>query len=496
MTGPSHSHSAARSFSKTCDRWNELCAQYLPIVPPDSFWRLSRFHDAADPAQGWKLHVSATLLSATKVLERVGPFLKGLGVLFKVPKALNEIGKLNCGMHYGYTQIGKCLTVYPCSVEEAISLAEHLHELTAGCAAPVIPFDRRFKPDSCVYYRFGPFKRLRVQNGESSQMLALRGPEGTLVPDCRESVGVELSGGPDPFKHASAEREQAADTQCRTPFRVFRALVQRGKGGVYQAIDLSDSEPRLCILKEGRRHGEVGWDGRDGFWRIKNERKVLSSLTHLGVDAPRVYGAVEVEDNFYLAIEFIPGQSLDKLLRARQRRLPISMIVKYATRLAGILSRLHSAGWVWRDCKPSNLIMSEAGRLRPIDFEGACRVNQPNPLPLGTPEFLPTNYKEELGLPAHPSTDLYAMGVVIYYLVTGTLPLLPNPLPVRSLRKNVPSAILQILSDLMHPEPGRRPGAGIVMQRLNDCLNSQIQLASQDSKSSIRPQAVEDRIRR
>ena len=444
-------------------RWAELCAQYLPIVSKGSFWRLSRFHNTADPGQGWKLHLSATLLSATTMLERVGPFLKSSGVLFKAPSILSEIGKINSGIYYGYTQIGKCLTIYPQSIEDGLDLACKLHELTTDLSGPVVPFDRRYRPGSCVYYRYGRFKRLSLASEDGTMRFA----DGRRVLDCRDSDGVELSGGKDPFESTfPANQAQGGDSPLKTTFRVFRALVQRGKGGVYKALDLSCSEPRLCVLKEGRRHGEVGWDGRDGFWRIRNEGRVLSGLSKLNVGAPRVYGQFEADENSYLAIEFIKGQTLDKLLSVRRRRLPMVRVVAYANQLATILSRLHLAGWVWRDCKPSNLMVSERGILRPIDFEGACRFGQQNPLPLGTPEFLPANYEESLGLPGNPTADLYALGVVIYYLLTGVLPSSPHPVPVKKLRENVPSKIIRILSGLIHSEPEKRTPAWIVEQKL------------------------------
>jgi hypothetical protein len=432
-------------------------------VAEDSFWRLSRFHKPCDPAQGWKLHVSATLLSATSMLERVGPFLKSRGVLFKAPGSLAEISKINCGMYYGYTQVGKCLTVYPQSIEEGLDLAGHLHELTAGLAGPMIPFDRRFKPDSCVYYRYGPFRRRRIVSDDGSKRLALIGPEGALVSDCRESAGVELSGGADPFQsELPARPSPAINTPLKTTFRVFKAVVQRGKGGVYQAIDLSRSKPRFCILKEGRRHGEIGWDGRDGFWRVSNEQHVLASLGRLNVGAPRVYGSFEIGDNFYLATEYIKGPDLERVLSVRQRRLSISQALNYAIQLAQILSRLHASGWVWRDCKPSNLIVSPARRLRPIDFEGSCRINDERPLALGTPEFLGPDYENDIARPAHPSADLYAMGAVVYYLLAGVLPSSSKPVHLSKLRKSVPGKVCRTLSQLLHAETEARPPAAMV----------------------------------
>src|SRR5204863_196337 len=76
----------------------------------------------------------------------------------------------------------------------------------------------------------------------------------------------------DPFLGRGAGGAAAhAESPLGTTFRAFQALTQRGKGGVYKALDLSAHPPRLCIMKEGRSVGELTWDNRDGRWRVRHE---------------------------------------------------------------------------------------------------------------------------------------------------------------------------------------------------------------------------------
>src|SRR5690349_9163037 len=110
-------------------RWAELCERYLPVAPEGSIWRYSRVGLPGDPAQGWKLHVAATVFTAARVMRAVAPLLSRRRVLYKAPASLNELDKLNSGVFYGYTQVGKFLTVYPRSDEEAVRLARELHRL-------------------------------------------------------------------------------------------------------------------------------------------------------------------------------------------------------------------------------------------------------------------------------------------------------------------------------------------------------------------------------
>jgi serine/threonine protein kinase len=390
--------------------------------------------------------------------------------LFKAPKNLEELSKLNCGMYYGYPQIGKCFTVYPRNSEHCVTLARQLHELTINFDGPVIPFDRRLKAGSNVFYRYGSFKRQSVHDMDGTELLAIRSPDGVLVPDSRTDVGDELEGRPDPFlqKKTFSPSSNSSTSLLKTRFRVFKALSQRGKGGVYKAIDLGSSKPRFCILKEGRKHGESGWDGRDGFWRIRTENKNLSALRKLNIDVPEVYGSFQTSNNFYVATEFISGVSLEKLLRLRQRRLPISQVVRYSIQLANILSQFHGNGWVWRDCKPANLIVSGSGFLRPIDFEGACRIDELDPLPLGTLLYLPENTERELMAPAHPSIDLFAMGVVIHYLLTGHFPTSSTVANLRKNRRGIPTSILSVVTALLSSNADARPSAQLVARELEN----------------------------
>lgn len=424
-----------------------------------------------DPDQGWKLHISATVLTANKVLEMVGPLLQSSGTLFKGPASLQELNKLNCGLYYGYTQVGKCLTVYPATTEAAVLLAEQLHQLTAGLTAPAVPFDLRFRPESCVHYRYGAFKQQEIEHEDGTYLLALRNPEGQLVPDVRESVIARPEWISDPFVIQSPpDCAPSTKSPLTTTFRAFCALAQRGKGGVYQALDLSVQPPRLCILKEGRTGGEPDWEGRDGHWRVRNEGKVLGTLRALGIAVPRVYASFEVEGNFYLVTEFIEGVSLQTLLNQRQRRLPLRRVLQYGVQLSQLLAQMHVAGWVWRDCKPSNLLVTKDGALRPLDFEGACLLNQPNPLPWGTHNYVPPEFNKGLSGQSSATTDLYALGVVLYHLLSGHFPSLPAPTPVEKLRRNVPVAVRRIIAELLDQDPQRRPGAQRVARKLKAVL--------------------------
>ncbi|MDT7809763.1 MAG: hypothetical protein QOJ70_3576 [Acidobacteriota bacterium] len=439
--------------------WERLCADYLPVCREGLIWRYSRGPRADDAEQGWKLHVSATVLTASEVLKRIAPVLLASGERFKAPASLRELQKLNCGLFYGYSQVGKFITVYPRAPEEAVALALRLYELTRGMSAPPVPFDRRFRPDAPVFYRYGSFRHVEIENPDGTRTPAMRDPNGRLVADVREAADAKPEWVSDPFAFdETCEGVAAHASPLATTFRAFEALAQRGKGGVYKALDLSTWPPRLCVLKEGRAAGELAWDGRDGHWRVKHEEVVLRALREAGVPVPRVYASFEVEGNGYLVTEYVEGETLQSLLLKRRRRLGLARAFAYGLRLATLLSRMHEAGWAWRDCKPANVVVTADASLRPLDFEGACPAESPDQSPWGTAAFMPPASAGGEATP-HMHQDIYALGASLYLLLTGRLYDPRAPVHVWKLRRGIGARARRLLTTLLSAEQHERPSA-------------------------------------
>jgi hypothetical protein len=442
--------------------WKQLSDRYLPLAAEKSIWRYSRLHSAEDQEQGWKLHIAATLLSANEILGRVAPLLSDGRYLFKAPASLQELAKLNAGLYYGFSQVGKFITVYPKSSADAVQLATRLHEVTRGLPAPAVPYDRSYRDDSPVYYRYGAFGSLEIENTDGTRTSAIRNDKNEIVPDRREPGAAVPEWETDPF----AEGGQRASYQLEPTIKPYEALSQRGKGGVYRALDLSVTPARLCILKEGRRHGETDWGGRDGYWRVEHEGKVLKCLRRANLNVPKVYRSFRTPDHYYLVMEFAEGQSLQSLLSGSRRKMPIAQALRYGAQLAELVRVIHSAGWVWRDCKPMNVIVSRGGELRPLDFEGACRIDEPDSMPCGTPGYISPEADKEPPSGSRVAEDLYALGVTLHQLLSGRIPD-RNPLqPIGTLRRGIPPAVREVVRALLDGEPRSRPDAAAVSEAL------------------------------
>lgn len=385
--------------------------KHLPLSDGD--WSYSRPIRRDDPAQGWKLHVTATILSAAKVFERAEPILRKSDALFKVPCRLELLKSLNSGLT-DFSQIGKFLTVYPRSTDEAVKLARELHRATRGLSGPRIPFDVRYRKESLVYYRYGAFRRSvdgtpGFIHSKGRRYRDKRAP-GRAVPRWLE----------DPFQRPPANNSKKRGLLLRD-LLVFQAKAQRGKGGVYEAVDLSVLPVRRVIIKEGRRHGETNWDGKDGYTLIRHEAQVLRRLRAAGLPVPGIFREFTQNGSRYLVLGKIEGRPL---LAAKQTQ-PSRPSWRRAERILGqlepMLSRMHAAGWTWRDCKPSH-IFAHRGTVRLIDFEGACRIDQTKLLPWGSPDYLPPSSRGKFSRRAGTREDDYALGVIAFQFLSGKFP--------------------------------------------------------------------------
>jgi serine/threonine protein kinase len=215
---------------------------------------------------------------------------------------------------------------------------------------------------------------------------------------------------------------------------------------------------RSCILKEGRRDGETEWNGLDGYDRVRQEEKVLLSLRSFGIRVPQVYTSFKSKRNYYLALEKVEGITLSRTLRSK-RPIPVKEALRFGIQLAQLLESIHKAGWVWRDCKPMNLIVTKRGTLRPVDFEGACRVTEYDLLPWGTPGYAPRENSEAQSTTRMPE-DCYALGAILYHLFTGRLSTPDEPFKNLNRSRRTPRAVRDLINRLAAGDPSERPNAG------------------------------------
>ncbi|MDP3899323.1 MAG: phosphotransferase, partial [Mesorhizobium sp.] len=382
----------------------------------------------------------------------------GEDVHFKGPVSIAEIQRLNCGLFYGYSQIGKILTFYP-REENVARLAKELARVTYGMCGPAIPFERRVAEGSPVFARYGVFV------ADDSATLLVPG-SGTVEPDRRDRNPV-WAPAPDGLFEPIPERTPGPLSRT---FRAYRCVIQRGKGGVYRAIDLSSATPRHCLLKEGRRLGELEFDGNDGFSRVKREHEALLDLRRTGVPVPMVYGSFEEGGNMYLALEWIDGNTLLDRLNPAGPKLHFDEALNLAIQAARLLENIHAGGWVWRDLKAANFLLGPGEKLVAVDFEGAERIGREITSPWGTPGHFSVACEQSTH--ANVQQDCFALGALIHHLFTSEIPQPPELPLLRATRADAPEVVEHLIADLTDKDPTRRPSAetaACILRKVNIC---------------------------
>jgi serine/threonine-protein kinase len=199
----------------------------------------------------------------------------------------------------------------------------------------------------------------------------------------------------------------------------YRLEARIGSGGmstVYRALD--GTLQRQVAIKLMNR--EVATDS-DQLERFRREARAVAQLSH-----PHIVGVIDAgedEGRPYIVFEYVEGETLKERIR-RMGRLPISEAVAYAIEIARALGAAHARHIVHRDVKPQNVLIDEEGSAKVTDF-GIARTLDEEGLTadgrvLGTTDYV--SPEQALGQPVTGQSDLYAVGIVLYEMLTGEVP--------------------------------------------------------------------------
>ena len=211
--------------------------------------------------------------------------------------------------------------------------------------------------------------------------------------------------------------------------------------------------------------------------RFEREMAILKKLKH-----PRIvqfYGGGEQDGQHFYAMEFINGGTLAELLK-EQGRLPWQQVIEFGVQICEALEHAHEHGIVHRDLKPANLFLGQDGKLRLGDF-GIARDSDATALTatgstLGTHAYMaPEQITGKL--PISNRTDLYALGCVMFEMLTGHVPfkgaaamevLLKHinepPAKIRTEVMDCPVFLEQVVLQLLAKSPDKRPHDALMVQ--------------------------------
>jgi Tol biopolymer transport system component/predicted Ser/Thr protein kinase len=254
------------------------------------------------------------------------------------------------------------------------------------------------------------------------------------------------------------------------PYEIVALLGTGGMGEVYHAHDTRlDREVALKVLRAATA---ADADRND---RLVREARLISTLNHPHIRA--IYDATEYDGVKVIVMEYVEGEPLSS--RLERRPLPLLQVLTYAEQLASALDAAHSQGIIHRDVKPANIMVTTRG-VKLLDF-GIATLRQTLATTRGSVEAstqtdsgsVPgtTSYMapEQLDGADDPRSDIFALGVVIYEMLTGRKPfdgttrarmiaaiLEHDPAPLTAAGEPVPSAVERAVMKCLAKDPLER----------------------------------------
>ena len=261
-----------------------------------------------------------------------------------------------------------------------------------------------------------------------------------------------------------------SDTLINTLFdgryRIIRKLGAGGMANVYLAED-QELGRRVAIKILNDRHAND-----DQFVeRFRREAKNAAGLSHPNIVS--IYDRGEAEGTYYIAMEYLDGRSLKELIVGRGPA-PVHVAIDYTRKILDALRFAHRNGIVHRDIKPHNVIVDAEGRVKVTDFgiarAGTSQMTEVGSI-IGTAQYL--SPEQAKGAPVDQTSDLYSVGIVLYELLTGTVPFTGDspveiamkhisaiPEPPSTIRPDIPEDLdLVVLRALAKTPEERYPSA-------------------------------------
>ncbi|MFQ5627305.1 MAG: protein kinase [bacterium] len=247
-------------------------------------------------------------------------------------------------------------------------------------------------------------------------------------------------------------------------YRIIEELGRGGMGVVYKAEDTKLK--REVAIKFLPRQIAASDEKRD---RFKIEAQAAAALNHPNIAT--IYAIEEHNGDIFIVMEFIDGKELQKAVSSDQ--FSVDRAIEYATQIASGLKAAHAKGVTHRDIKSSNIMVTESGQIKIMDF-GLAKIGAGAQLTkdhstLGTAAYM--SPEQTRGEKVDQRSDIWSFGVVLYEMITGQLPfrgeyeqaviysiLNEEPGAITEFRNDVPSELVNAVQKMLAKAPDHRYG--------------------------------------
>ena len=350
--------------------------------------------NTALPTQGWKVHVSACLDNADRVLEANWDYCTPREIPFKFLRGRHVLHARNA-KYADRGSSGKLVTVYPRDEQQLEAVLAELGELLRGEPGPYILSDLRWR-EGPLYVRYGAFARRFCVSSRGEPVPAIENPEGELVPDRREAVFRPPEWVTLPTFLSSEQQARNRATVADLPYRIEKVLHFSNGGGLYVAEDTRDGQ--RVVLKEARPHAGLAADGADAVSRLRGERENLERLS--GIEGiPRLHDHFALDGHEFLVLEHVEGVSLNQTYAERYplsdpsaTKRDFADYTRWALdvhrKVSDIIAEIHARDVVYGDLHMFNIMVRPDGRVALVDFEVASGREQLRRPTLANPAFV------------------------------------------------------------------------------------------------------------
>ena len=254
-----------------------------------------------------------------------------------------------------------------------------------------------------------------------------------------------------------------ANNMIANRYEVFKHIGQGGMADVFLAMDtILNREVAIKILRSELCTDPVS------VVRFEREAQAATTLSHPNI--VEIYDVGEYKGHRYIVMEYVPGRTLKQVIRSRGSLEPDEAI-DIEKQLVSAVSEAHHKGIIHRDIKPQNIIVKSDGSIKILDFgiaiaKGNIQVTQANNV-MGSVHYLAPELAK--GKPASVQSDIYALGIVLFEMLSGDVPFkadsavqvalmqMRNEMPsIRTINPSIPQSIENIITRATAKDPSKR----------------------------------------